>query len=50
MSYRRFITSDPDVAVQPVTKMLTPQHLVLNDAARVHLGGQASRASGGSQT
>ena len=36
MSYRRFGTSDPDVAVQPVSKMVAHQRLVLNDASRLH--------------
>jgi AraC-like DNA-binding protein len=48
MSCSRLSTSDPDFAVQEVTKLLAPHHLVLDDAAQFHVVANRAELKGAS--
>jgi len=39
-----FSTSDPEIAVLEVTKLLAPHHLVIDDVARFHVPRQERRS------
>src|SRR5258707_12678592 len=48
MSCGRFSTSDPEIAVLEVTKLLAPHHLVIDDVARFHVLARRAELRGAS--
>src|SRR5260370_36883992 len=48
ISCGRFSTSDPEIAVLEVTKLLAPHHLVIDDVARFHVLARRAELRGAS--
>src|SRR6202795_4163 len=48
MSCGRFSTSDPEIAVLEVTKLLAPHHLIIDDAAQFHVLARRAELRGAS--
>src|SRR6202051_700464 len=48
MSCGRFSTSDPEIAVLEVTKLLAPHHLIIDDVAQFHVLARRAELRGAS--